>query len=297
MIIKGIHYGLTLLYSYLLPVMDVEDRPGGFRFRIKSKLIGSFNCLFYEDKLETTCKIDDVSDPCVIQRVLGIEKNNLFQELCRYIGYEKCIFEQITLLYEPLLKKHIAYAIYLSRNTDFYANTIRWVKEYIATGFIRSSSYIPREFIKNKDRIDNVLEGGNQPIVEAMELLKIDGFGLKSIKAFLLHAYGFTDQAPIDTHYSEFLGSRRRVMVNKDHCITIALNCVSCRKNCIYRNTIRKFGKYNGIIQSLSYIIAKLKKHVRPELLDVLVKNIDHYVEELEGGLLMIKDRFLEQTR
>lgn len=292
MIIRGIHYGLTLVYSYLLPFLDVEESSSGFRFKFQDKLTGSFECLFHEEKLETTCEIKYTNAPGIITRMLGIEKVNLFKELCSFTGSRRCITGHITLMYEPSLKRSIAYTIYLSRNTNYYTSTIRWIKEFLVKGFIRSSSYIPREFFKNKDRIDNVFTGEYSPVDEAIKLLKIKGIGVKSVKAFLLHAYGLTEHAPIDIHYSKFLDLRKHTYIKKDHCIYIALDCSKCKRNCVYHETMRRFGIYNGIIQSLSYIVAKLKSHMKPGVLEVLTRNPHYHAEEFEKELYEITDRF-----
>lgn len=282
--VKGIHYGLTLLYSYLLPAVEVEERADGFKFRFERGLARGLECEFRESLLETTCTTSTLKGVSELNSLLGIEKHYLFTNFCKLIGLEDCIANHVSLIFDPRYKRVVAYSVYLSRNTDYYVNTINWVKEALDSGRIESSSYIAREFNEFKGSIDRVLGAGLKPREEAVELMKVRGFGVKLAKAYLLHSYGLTEHSPIDRHYASFFGLGKR-SAQKARCISKSLECELCKADCPYYLSTKRFGVFSGVVQSLTYIHGKLVSKRRTPLERVLIRDADYYVDKLDNIL------------
>lgn len=289
MIIKGINYGLTFLYSYMLPMIHIEETASGFRFGFKLDRDSVIDCIFREDNLETTCSITISPELYVVNSIMGIERHHLFYDICEFINRTNCISRRVSLVYSPLFKTQIAFTIYLSRNTDYFTNTIRWMKELLATDEINSSSYQVKEFRRYRQGLAQATITGHDYKMESIELLKIPGFGVKSVNAYLLHAYGLTRNAPIDTYYARFLGLSHRASPRKEHCVSIHLDCLNCSKKCPYHYAISRYGVYNGVLQSLVYILERLKKRKRSDLEEILVRDPSVYIDELEKEISLIK--------
>ncbi|MEM1701444.1 MAG: hypothetical protein QXF58_04855 [Desulfurococcaceae archaeon] len=281
MIIKGIHYGLTLLYSYHLPLFDIEETNNGFIFKKAFGSLRGIECVFNEKDLETICESPH-RFTSELSNALGLDRLYLFKEICGITGIHKCIAENITLIHNELDKQLVFYTIYLSRNTDYYVNTVRWVQELLRKGYISSNSYIARDFMSKKDIIDEVYSSTVDRLSEIVRLLSIHGVGVKSIKAYLLHAYGDTVHAPIDRYYARFLGQDIKVSVDKNRCLKRGLNCERCSSTCPYAFSMERFNVLNGVVQSLVYIYNRLRLHRRSRLEEILVKDPSVYLDGLE---------------
>lgn len=286
--IKGIHYGLTLSYSYMLPLFDIEEAENGFLFRKARGFGGGIECYFDETSLETECAVPSHIDNNSIKDLLGIEKLQVFREICGIAGLDECASQHITLMYEPRDSRLIFYAIYLSRNTDYYVNTVRWVRSLLARGDTGGASFLEEELRENIDLIDSVFSLSAGPVDIAVSLLGIKGVGVKSAKALLLHGYGLTEHAPIDRHYARFLGLAAS-SISKSYCARARLNCAVCERDCIYNYSVRKLGIYNGAIQSLLYIYGRLRSR-RSKLEELLVKRSAEYREGLKLLLGRLSD-------
>ncbi|MEM5833689.1 MAG: hypothetical protein QXF04_04075 [Candidatus Aenigmatarchaeota archaeon] len=290
--IKGVHYGLTLLYSYMLPLFEIEETPGGFVFRKMRGLGRWLTCEFNEEELETRCIVPCEVSRESVERVLGLEKQPLFGELCVRLNLPPS-YCSVTLLYEPADAKLVFYAVYLSRNTDYYVNTVKWTKQAVEHGAVESTSYIPREFNALKPRIDSVFAEYTDPAVLSVELLKLRGVGAKTVSAIMLHGYGLTEYAPVDRHYADYLGLNPR-QPPKSACITSGFECSRCTRSCVYRYAVVKYGVYNGVVQSLTYIRARLKRSRRSIIEEVLVKETSWYLDIVES--ILEKARELKLT-
>lgn len=284
--IKGIHYGLTLLYSYSLPLFEVYETGSGFVFEKVRGALKGLKCEFSEKELTTTCTIPSGASSSVLERVLGLRYRHIFQDFCNYVSVKgsPC---RVTLVAEPSDSRYVFYAIYLSKNTDYYVNTVLWTKMAVDTGVVKASSYIPREFNKVKPIVDVVFQRSQSLEELVAGLLAVPGVGAKSISALLLHGYGLSMYAPVDRHYREYLGSKWKEP-HKAYCAKYKLNCLACPRNCIYKYAASKYGAYNGVVQSLVYIRARLAMHRRSELEEVLVRDpsmhLEHFDKVLEAA-------------
>lgn len=269
--IAGIHYGLTLLYSYLLPLFDVSEVSSGFVFEKIHGTARGLVCRFSEKNLNTTCRIPRGVDPNSTLRILGLEKHAVFTMFSARIGVSP-VGVPVSLVYEPGDALYVFYSIYLSRNTDYYVNTVKWARQACVKGFVESSSYIPVEFNRLKQVIDGVFSRGLDPLDTALSLMKLRGVGVKSAMALLLHSYGLTEYAPVDRHYAGYLDVER-YQPQKHYCTRWRLNCRLCPRSCPYRYAVEKYGVFNGIVQSLVYIRARLSASRRSGLEKILVRD------------------------
>ncbi len=293
MLVKNVHYGLSLLYSYLLPLVSIEEEGWGFRLRVLYGSARGVECSFREDEVVAECKIPPGVEESAARRVLGLEKHGLFVELCSLAGMGGCASSLVTLLYDPGAARYVFYAIYLSRNTDYYVNTIKWTREALERGFVESTSYIPREFNKAKKQIDEAFEYSGSFRELVARLAQVRGVGAKSIAALMLHGYGLTEHAPVDRHYAKFLGAGA-YQPPKRFCISRGFDCPRCEKlECPYRVAASRLGPYNGVVQSLVYIKERLESRRRSRLEEVLVRDPSHYVDGLERLLGVLRERLL----
>lgn len=284
--INDVNYGYSLYYSYLLPLFDIKPTEKGFEFK---KVIGFCNeieCSFNRKEMTTLCT---VSERCLSysRYVLGIDSGWGFNELCKMYGGGDCIAKNITLLYSPNDAKLVLYAILLSRNTDYFINTLRWFKEFVVSGDIKGGGYIARQFLEIVNHIENIFRDSIDTQKIVPRLLSTPNIGSKTVHALLLHAYGLTEYAPVDRHYAWYLSKIfpgiRSSSIKKNICITYELNCLFCiyRKRCAYGVT-KIFGKLNGYIQSLAYLSKRLAIS-RSWLEEVLVPKDHRHIRELEN--------------
>lgn len=286
MIVKGIHYGLTLLYSFLLPLFYVEETSEGFVFKVSHGRYSGLECSFREESLETTCRTPSGADPALLS-LLGVDKRGVFKEIGRLTGSEKPVSSTVSLLYSPSYKLLVAYSAFLSRNTDYYINTVKWVREALE-GSLFSNSYIVREFVEVSGEMKRAVGGDKPPVEEALKLMSARGIGPKTAQAYLLHAHGLTRYAPVDRHYARFLGVPMK-QPPKRRCLKQRLDCGNCGSGCVYSIAHNLLGWLNGAVQSLVYIEGRLLSKRRAWLEEVLVKEPEYFAERLGKELESVR--------
>jgi hypothetical protein len=272
LIVRGIDYGLSLYFSYLLPLFEITRKRSGISIH---KWTGYCRGLVIEcHDLVCRIKYPGMCSRGFVEKITGIDKHFLVRELFRKMGDGFRVLDKITLIYDPIDRFEVFTSIYLSRNTDYYKNTVRWVKEWFRRGCpgrkdcdTISSSYQFREFLGIADKAYSIMNRRLEPIREVLELVRLHGVGVKSINAYLLHVYGITSYAPIDRYYREVLeiiGSKQ-VIPSKDICLRTGFDCIKCsyRTRCLYWITRIIFGDYNGIIQSIIYIGKRIEKMLK----------------------------------
>lgn len=290
--VNGIHYGLNLYYSYLLPLFDVSIEDDKLVIVKKHGVCSGLKCIQIDEE-SAKCFIPPGCRGLVYGGLLGLTKRNIFLKAIG--GLKARYLSRFTLIYSPSDKLYVSSTIYLSRTTDYYVNTIKWVREAINLNCFNtpincrgvSNSYQFVHFIQNIHRLIEVFSRDHGGCVEeALELMKIKGFGVKSAFAYLLHVYGLTEYAPIDRHYAKLIGSMGIAgrVYPKTICLDSKLNCSACLKgsDCLYSLARRTFGDLNGFIQSLMYVYGRLTSVVAKRigvLETVLLKGID--LEEL----------------
>ncbi|AFK51789.1 HhH-GPD family protein [Thermogladius calderae 1633] len=280
MYVKGINYGLTLYYSYLLPLFEVEEVSGGFVFVKRRGTCSGLTCRFGKQSLETACRVPRACRLDEVEMLLGLRKRPLFHELgvaTNSVG----VVDQVTLMYTPGDRTAVAYSIYLSQNTDYHVNTVKWVRDLLERGSIESSSYQVSAFRLIKAGVDRSTSIGD-PYAEAVSLLNVKGLGVKSAKAYLLHAYGLTEHAPVDRHYKRLLALSRDLRVpDKAWCAKVGLKCSTCpfSSRCLYGVLFNRLGAFNGVVQSLAFIAGSLERVGK-----------DYFSRTLVGGFEYLSD-------
>lgn len=300
--VEGVDYGLSLYFSYQLPLYMVYRYGDTLFFMKKYGFCGGFRCS--STGSYTRCLIDYECYTEYALRILGVEPYGIWRRFLDKIGLDpNGILGSITVMYSPDDKLLILSSIYLSRNTDYYRNTIRWIKTMISEGcyskpsrclgIIRSYQY--REFTSIIEDVNMIQYRyrWSDKIEEALALLNLRGIGLKTINAYLLHTYGLTKYAPIDRYYREFLKSIgiEGIIPPKNKC---PLKCGECRlaDKCLYHRAMKLFSRVNGFIQSISYIYGRLKRivggRIKPTplekvLLGKLIDSPGKFIYEIEG--------------
>ncbi|MCI4461950.1 MAG: hypothetical protein JHC12_03185 [Thermogladius sp.] len=270
--VKGINYGLSLYSSYILPLFDLEEVSGGFIFRKKHGAYRGLMCRFDKRNLETNCKIPRHWPEEVVYKTLGLDKHYLYQKLAAEVDGRGFV-DTITLMYSPPDKTLVAYTIYLSQNTNYHTNTVRWVRELLETGVIKARSYQVSWFMENKNLIRESTSLGD-PLEEAARLLTLRGVGFKGSQAYLLYAHGLTEYAPLDRHYRALVSEYLNLPPpDKKFCLRAFFNCGRCPLSgeCVYSRLRSRLGYFNGVLQSIVYIAGSLKKAGGRGIVEVLV--------------------------
>jgi hypothetical protein len=297
-VIRGTDYGLSLLYSYTLPLYEVEPMDNGFVFRKNAGVCRGLECKFQRDSLEATCVIPHGCEEYA-EKLLGLDSRWGFEKLCEVVGWGKCPANSITLPYSPGDAKLILYAILLSRNTDYFTNTLRWFKELVNRGVIRNGSYIPRQVLALVPKVEALFARSRCAEDTITPLLTLRGVGVKTIAALLLHACGKTECAPVDRHYRRYLeavfGELRAPI--KRLCIASAMNCTACwhMDRCFY-GASKALGGLNGYLQSLAYLSERLS-FTRSWLEEVLVPKGFRDVKALREVTALAIERLARETR
>lgn len=228
-------------------------------------------------------------------------------------GLRNSFINKFTFIYSSIDKIYIFSSIYLSRNTDYYRNTIKWIRTIVENNCIEQP-FNCLDYIKSYQYRELVSIWRNttldpETLVNEFNLLmSLKGFGLKSINAYMLHVYGCTEYAPIDRHYVSLLdrvGLKGKIP-SKNYCLKNKLNCRKCKLSgkCLYSIVYNRFGVFNGIIQSINYVYSRLKRiidnrsrisHLEEKLLS---SNLDKYlsfIDEYEKfiDLLTSIDKFI----
>ena len=290
-VVKGIDYPLSLYHSYLLPLLSIRREHRWFVFEKTHGVCKGLLCRYDKEALELRCTIPDTCTSNYAFHLLGIttykrvwRRRSLAPDVLRSSILFDCI-KKITIPFSPQDKYYVITAIILSKNTDYYINTLRWMDELINKGVVISRSYQVKQFLKIKQRIKKILSRDKEPLIEAAELLSLKGIGVKSVHAYLLHAYGLTRYAPIDRYFSEYLrhlGIKGRLPCKK-LCIDSRLNCSRCRYSgeCIYAQVQRLFGGLTGIIQSIIYCLFRTKNTIRrrENRVEDTLRNFSEYLE------------------
>lgn len=310
--INNINYGLSLYPSYLLPLFEVKRRNKSLYIYKKHGVCNGLVCRSEENR--TICEIPLTCSISCARGLLGIDKHGLFRRILGELGVAYRL--GFTLIYSPMDKLHVLSSIYLSRNTDYYINTLRWYRvflEYNCSDRLveckeKSSSYIFRQFLEAYPLLSNILcrSPSHNEYEEARRLLSIKCIGPKTVSAYLLHAYGFTEHAPIDRYYQKVL---RRLGIDgrippKKYCVRFLGECRGCPYNdrCLYYKASMIMGPLNGFIQNLVYTYYRLKtRKASTELEENLIidresllTTMNGFLEELLGAIL---NQYLNRER
>ncbi|MCS7369254.1 MAG: hypothetical protein NDF57_06050 [archaeon GBS-70-058] len=186
--------------------------------------------------------------------------------------------------WDPLI---VFYSIFLSRNTDYHNNTVRWVRNIalkalcetnlplIDLKFIGSSyqlhqlNEIKGMLVKTFGELDfglKVFQSSNVFSQLKFKLLRIPNIGCKSVYAFGLFCFGLTFLSPVDRHLisiirllgliNDYVLPDKRLCVKYD-CYINPLSCINANK-CLMAILMRRFKVMAGWLQTASYLYGSL---------------------------------------
>lgn len=172
-------------------------------------------------------------------------------------------------------------SIFLSQNTDFHKNVVRWVQTALRlygsiSGILNldhkdvvksiGGSYqvlrlvqALKEYIKYRDEI-------RQSSIDTVKnyLLRIKGVGPKVFNAYVMYVKKSTLYAPIDKNLIAFLSRFNIVseivvdLPRKSICIKYTCNTCPANSNCTYYRFREAFKDLSGWIQAVAYVHNKL---------------------------------------
>jgi hypothetical protein len=197
------------------------------------------------------------------------------------------VFPGLSIAVNPWDLRAMFYSIFLSRNTSYHTNTVRWLhnmavkagnEENLASLDPRSfgGSYQLTQLAKVKPKLDGILNSlipGSRLInsidvfshVKA-KLLSLPYVGSKSVHAFGLFCLGLTWLAPADRHLTSMVKSMgivndkvktpEKKLCMENNCL-IDLKCPMF-KDCLTAKLMRDFGVMAGWLQTATYLYGAL---------------------------------------
>lgn len=194
----------------------------------------------------------------------------------------------------------ILVSAFLSRNTDYHKNTVRWVRAFlsklanpadrdpnnITTAAVSTyKEFRSYQLLQLVEVLGNLLEVSHKLSKidrhsAKRELLKIRYLGPKVASSFILHSGLDQSVAPVDLHYMRFL--KRHGLLEgglayptKSYCMRYDCFVCPATRKCVYAHTARLFKSLNGFVQTAAYVMGKLgvrkceeidKAHLRAQL-------------------------------
>ncbi|MEM4966265.1 MAG: hypothetical protein QXS45_05780 [Sulfolobales archaeon] len=263
--------------SFALPMLDIEDYKAvkiygvcsGLRIRVSRRVYevshnDSF-CLEYADYLlGLWLDIDQI-----FSDVRGV-----FREIIEILSET---YSSYGISVSPLDDVIVFTSIYLSKNTDYHNNTVRWVREILRIYRDPMSLIIrdPREVLDNIGRSfqlrelpqalecysrirDHVLRNDSD---NYRSLLRCKGVGPKILYSYMLHVKLDTSYAPFDVNLERFLANmnlriwKRRP--DKNLCILYSCNTCPIRDSCGIGILRSYLGRALGWFQTVAYMHVK----------------------------------------
>ena len=198
------------------------------------------------------------------------------------------VFPGLGLAIDPWDIRAMFYSIFLSRNTDYYANTVRWVREMIEkagdeNGLAKldprkfGSSYQLVQLAEIRDELSDALAllspglelvgSENAFLLIKKRLFSLPHVGPKTVHAFGLFCLGLTQLAPADRHL--FSIARRLGLVGenaraprKDLCMKFDCSgehggCPQA-SSCLTASLMRELGHMAGWFQTAAFLYGAL---------------------------------------
>lgn len=172
---------------------------------------------------------------------------------------------------------------FLSRNTDYHKNTVRWVRAFLSklgdfrrddlahitraavSTYREFKSYQLQQFIEVLESLHAIAHAAPtiDPGTIRKKLLEVKYLGPKVADSFILHSGLDQSKAPVDVHYMRFL--KRHGLLEKEYKspqknYCAKYECSSCliARKCIYTYAARMFKRLNGFVQTAAYAMGKL---------------------------------------
>lgn len=274
----------SLKVSFTLPLYTTDSEgwyvkvygyKRGLKFKCKSRVLKYKGCNEFEAKILSGLWFNPLEEAKRLSR----SSRRVFEELWE-------LTPGLSIAIDPWDPKIVLYTIFLSKNTNYHINTVKWVKT-ITSKFKSEeelenlkvetigSNYQILQLSKIKTSIDKILSRlkpyTRQTSVKSgyyklKNLLEIPYIGPKTFYAHALFTLGITKCTPTDRHLIrtgktfKFLSGKLRVP-EKKYCriydCVYEKNCKIIDK-CIHGVMIDKFKTLSGWIQTSTYLCGRL---------------------------------------
>lgn len=279
--VKKIHldepydFYLTLYPSFIYPLFEFTKRGSSY---IIKKSIGALqgSSIIVDENLVCYKGLDHR----VVEEWLGLwfKPWSIIGDVEeKYLGFIENVlnkFSSIRIAISPLDRPWVFIAVFLSHNTSFHVNTVKWIKKIGSVNPVNPLDINPLVAGKNYQlvQLSEILDkhGIIKTIVSSnkitsikdawrirMKLLEIKYVGPKTADAFLLFTTRYSIFTPSDRHYrvfvSKYLGVRRNYPLKK-YCKEYTCDSCPLAGNCLTGWSISVFGRLSGWLQTLSYL-------------------------------------------
>lgn len=191
-------------------------------------------------------------------------------------------YNSVGVMASPQDVEAIAVTVFLSRNTDYHTNTVRWARKLFSECLddrgrlditcarkilpLLGNSYQIKQLAEVLEDLLATLKQKHSSIWELRyQLLRLKHVGPKTADAIILHSGLAGYATPSDIHYERI--TRRLALLPphvkkpaKQWCLQAEAYCPECRwrKTCLSGASITTFKQYSGLIQTIAYIHDKL---------------------------------------
>ncbi|WFO75512.1 hypothetical protein J4526_01030 [Desulfurococcaceae archaeon MEX13E-LK6-19] len=272
---------LSFYPSFIYPLFEIRKKDS---ICILKKTIGMYKCSTISIK-DNTVYFTGVNNS-IVQEWLGLwfKPWLLLNEVDRkYLGFIENLVEKFSSIRIAISgedKPWVFLSVFLSRNTSFHTNTVKWIRKIGSIEPINPFNIDPAnvggsyqlkqlaEILKTRSIVDKLVTLISRISTEKdawkarANLLKIKYVGPKTVDAFLLFTTRYSFFTPSDRHYKSFIQSfldRKLNLPLKKYCLRYT--CFSCPYNgsCLTGWSISSFGRLSGWIQTLSYLYGNNK--------------------------------------
>jgi len=198
------------------------------------------------------------------------------------------IFPGLSIAINPWDLRAMFYSVFLSRNTRYHVNTVRWLNNMVVKAKCeeRLSTLDPRAFgesyqLAQLSEIKHGVDGALSSIAPGFgligsarafsrikpRLLSLPYVGSKTIHAFGLFCLGLTFLAPTDRHLisiaksigiiDDYVEMPRKKLCFKYDCFIKSDEC-PISKECVTTRLMRNFGNMAGWLQTATYLYGTL---------------------------------------
>jgi hypothetical protein len=280
----GFHTDISLKASFTLPIFKFHDNyivkfygyKSGLTFKVDDRRILFSGCTPYESLLLSGAWFN----PNIHVKSLGRVESQIIYEFLE-------VFPGLGIAVDPWDPLIVFYSIFLSRNTDYHNNTVRWVRNIALKALCESnlpsmdlklfgSSYQLSQLDAIKGMIVEAFSGFDfgLNVFQSMDsfsklkrkLLRIPYVGCKSVYAFGLFCFGLTLLSPVDRHLTsiarllglvdDYVVPDKRLCAKYD-CYINSMSCVNADK-CLMAILMRRFKVMAGWLQTASYLYGSL---------------------------------------
>ena len=130
-VVENISYGLSLYFSYLLPLFDIVEKGDTIVVLKKRGWCSGLKIEVENNRARYTIPKNCSEE--YVSMILGLETKGIVDEFFEEYGLRERFnyINNLVIMSSPRDKLMVFTTIFLSRNTDYYRNTVKWVKTII----------------------------------------------------------------------------------------------------------------------------------------------------------------------